>query len=426
MTFSDGQVKRYDMASYFEEYPLYKALKDRNIFTSGKLLGRAIIVWNDELDIHLEEVYENGKTAFKYMIGIDAESFLDDEDGVDDDPAARPVSYQPKAAERKGGDLLNVCLAFVPENSRELSGTRFEGYLINDSNYYVSAVFANNEGAAWHLRWQGIIEPNTKQLLETFDRSVLNDLERLSVQLVAWKQDKPYQMKPAVGVELRLDTVKFYKLHVFQPSPFFREPALVYDIVRDDRPIKQVFVEAEEVLDAMRGMEHAEAHEPEQTDESAETQQTEIPVTTEIPQRTRAEEREALKAAKRALKEEIRAQRAKEQAEKALRSPLFSKKTQQLHTDNVIEVDLHIDALLDHTEGLSPSVLMNTQLTEFRIIMERNIRKHGQRIVFIHGKGDGTLREALLKELRYRYRTCTYEDAPFQKYGHGATLVTIG
>ncbi len=348
------------------------------------------------------------------------------EDGVDDDPAARPVSYQPKAAERKGGDLLNVCLAFVPENSRELTATRFESFLINDSNYYVSAVFASNEGAAWHLRWQGVIEPNTKQLLETFDRSVLNDLERLSVQLVAWKQDKPYLMKPAVGVELRLDTVKFYKLHVFQPSPFFREPALVYDIVRDDRPIKQVFVEAEEVLDAMRGVERTETNAPATLSEDAEPRQTGVSELPEIPQRTRAEEREALKAAKRALKEEIRAQRAKEQAEKALRNPLFAKKTQQPHTDNVIEVDLHIDALLDHTEGLSPSVLMNTQLTEFRIIMERNIRKHGQRIVFIHGKGDGTLREALLKELRYRYRTCTYEDAPFQKYGHGATLVTIG
>lgn len=348
------------------------------------------------------------------------------EDGVDDDPAARPVSYQPKAAERKGGDLLNVCLAFVPENSRELTATRFESFLINDSNYYVSAVFASNEGAAWHLRWQGVIEPNTKQLLETFDRSVLNDLERLSVQLVAWKQDKPYLMKPAVGVELRLDTVKFYKLHVFQPSPFFREPALVYDIVRDDRPIKQVFVEVEEVLDAMRGVERTETNAPATLPEDAEPRQTGVSELPEIPQRTRAEEREALKAAKRALKEEIRAQRAKEQAEKALRNPLFAKKTQQPHTDNVIEVDLHIDALLDHTEGLSPSVLMNTQLTEFRIIMERNIRKHGQRIVFIHGKGDGTLREALLKELRYRYRTCTYEDAPFQKYGHGATLVTIG
>ena len=175
------------------------------------------------------------------------------DDNVDDDPSERPISYQPKPQERKGGELLNICLAFVPENSRELSNTRFEAYLINDSNYYVSAAFANNEGAAWHLRWQGTIEPNTKQYVETFDRSMLNDLERLSVQLIAWKQDKPFMLKPAVGVELRLDMVKFYKLHVFQPSPFFREPALIYDIVRDDRPIRQVFVEAEEVLDAMRG-----------------------------------------------------------------------------------------------------------------------------------------------------------------------------
>ena len=63
MTFSDGQVKRYDMASYFEELPSYKALEDRSLFTSGKMLGRAMIVWNDELDIHLEEIYEEGKTV---------------------------------------------------------------------------------------------------------------------------------------------------------------------------------------------------------------------------------------------------------------------------------------------------------------------------------------------------------------------------
>lgn len=65
MTFSDGQVKRYDMASYFEEYPSYKALKDRNIFTSGKLIGRSVIIWNDVIDIHLEEIYEEGKTVRK-------------------------------------------------------------------------------------------------------------------------------------------------------------------------------------------------------------------------------------------------------------------------------------------------------------------------------------------------------------------------
>lgn len=325
------------------------------------------------------------------------------EDDAWDDPADRPIAYKPKAQERKGGELLNVCLAFVPEDSRELTSTRFEAYLINDSNYYVSATFANNEGSAWHLRWQGTIEPNTKQLLETFDRLDLNDLERLSVHLITWKQDKPYMMKPVVGVELRLDTVKFYKLHVFQPSPFFREPALVYDIVRDDRPIKQVFVEAEELLDAMR----------EPVPEVLPQEEEETPV----PQRTRAEEREALKAAKRALKEEAKVQREKEREKD---------RGKELGKDGIIEVDLHINALLDHTEGLSPSVLLNTQLTEFRIMMDRNMKKKGQRIVFIHGKGDGVLREAIIKELRFRYRNCTYEDASFQRYGFGATMVTIG
>ncbi len=386
--------------------------------------------------------------------------YLDDD--VDDDPSARPTTYQPKPVERKGGDLLNVCLAFVPEDSRELTQTRFEAYMVNDSNYYLSVVFAHNEGAAWHARWQATMEPNTKLLIETFDRSALNDLERLCVQLIAWKQDKPYRFKPAVSVELRLDLVKFYKLHVFQPSPFFREPALVYDIVRDDRPIKQVFVDAEEVLDAMRGSAAPSADErpdrqpaavavpqpaapaqpvQQRPQQHAEPQlQTSIQRLTDLqaefaaggetraengmPQRTREEEREALKAAKRALKAEQQALKAKEQAQKA-EQQRRTRVNGEAHRD-VVEVDLHINALLDNIEGLSPSVLLNTQLTEFRIMMDRNIRKKGQRIVFIHGKGDGVLREAIIKELSHRYRSCSYEDAPFQRYGHGATMVTIG
>ena len=343
------------------------------------------------------------------------------------DPSDRPLTFQPKPKERKGGELLNVCLAFVPEDSRELSSTRFEAYLINDSNYYVHAVVANNEGAAWHLRWQGTLLPNTKEFIEDFDRSILNDLQRLGVQLIAWKEDKPYMLKPAVGVELRLDTVKFYKLHVFQPSPFFRQPALIYDIVRDDRPLRQVFVEAEEVLDAMRG-----AGEPSGQSEVSGTPDEAAPEEmSEVPVRTRAEEREALKAAKRALKaEQQSANKAgqpanKKSEEKPERDPHFSKPNHLPSDEEIIEVDLHINALLDNTAGLSPSVLLNTQLTEFRIVMDRNIRKKGQRIVFIHGKGEGVLRQALIKELRHRYRTCTYEDANFQKYGYGATMVTV-
>ncbi|MDR0995820.1 MAG: Smr/MutS family protein, partial [Tannerella sp.] len=48
-----------------------------------------------------------------------------------------------------------------------------------------------------------------------------------------------------------------------------------------------------------------------------------------------------------------------------------------------------------------------------------------QRIVFIHGKGDGVLRAAIERELKTKYKNCSYQDASFREYGFGATLVTI-
>ena len=43
----------------------------------------------------------------------------------------------------------------------------------------------------------------------------------------------------------------------------------------------------------------------------------------------------------------------------------------------------------------------------------------------IHGKGDGVLRKAIIDELKRKYSNCRYQDASFQEYGFGATMVTI-
>ena len=60
LTFRDGEVKLYDMASLFWKYPQLEALKDRKLFLSGKLLGSYGIIWNDDLDIEAETIYEDG------------------------------------------------------------------------------------------------------------------------------------------------------------------------------------------------------------------------------------------------------------------------------------------------------------------------------------------------------------------------------
>ena len=75
LTFQDGKVKRYDMAALFEKYPQLLALNDRVLFLSGQLIGAYGIMWNDDLDIEAETIYEEGdtvrtiKSAANIMVG---------------------------------------------------------------------------------------------------------------------------------------------------------------------------------------------------------------------------------------------------------------------------------------------------------------------------------------------------------------------
>ncbi|MDE6098116.1 MAG: Smr/MutS family protein, partial [Muribaculaceae bacterium] len=92
---------------------------------------------------------------------------------------------------------------------------------------------------------------------------------------------------------------------------------------------------------------------------------------------------------------------------------------------DIIVVDLHASELLDDMRGLSNADILNYQVDRFREVMDANARNKGQRIVFIHGKGEGVLRQALMKELNHRYKGHQVQDASFREYGFGATQVTI-
>lgn len=58
--FIDGTVKRYDILSLADKFPQLSALKDRELFLRGKLLGWSGVYWNEDLDIECDTVYEEG------------------------------------------------------------------------------------------------------------------------------------------------------------------------------------------------------------------------------------------------------------------------------------------------------------------------------------------------------------------------------
>ena len=69
--FLDGTVKRYDILSLADKFPQLNALKDRELFLKGKLLGWSGVYWDDDLDIECDTVYEEGIDVSKEYDDID-------------------------------------------------------------------------------------------------------------------------------------------------------------------------------------------------------------------------------------------------------------------------------------------------------------------------------------------------------------------
>jgi dsDNA-specific endonuclease/ATPase MutS2 len=88
-----------------------------------------------------------------------------------------------------------------------------------------------------------------------------------------------------------------------------------------------------------------------------------------------------------------------------------------------LEVDLHIHQLTKSTKGMTNYDMLTLQIDTARRQLEFAIRKKIQRVVFIHGVGEGVLQKEIAFLLgRYHVEV---QPASFQKYGFGATEIYI-
>ena len=307
---------------------------------------------------------------------------LDDEDEAEikTSASARPSASSEDEApyftddlDSADGEKINISLAFMPVTEDKLQNTDFDLYLINDDNYFVSFFISTkddssfeNEEERWVLREQGTIEPHTRLLLNRITNGHAGDWERINVQAIAFKDKRSFVQKPAFNASLHLSPTRLYKQNAFTANDYFDRNALVLAVVKDDRQAAPTAISAESIEEA---------------------------IMTKPAEKTPA------------LKTRI------EKKEKK---------------DDILEIDLHIDKLLDDTTGMQPKDILDYQVSKFRQTMEAHKKEKGKRIVFIHGKGEGVLRKELWKRLTLEYPSCDKQDASFLRYGFGATMVTIG
>lgn len=319
--------------------------------------------------------------------GQEEEVDMSAEDTVDDN---KEVTFRARPQERKGGDRLAAYLAFVPIDDRSVSNPRYEVYLVNDSNYYMRFACSTATGGQWSLKADGEIEPNTKTFVDETTREDAGQLGRVAVQLMAYKRDGAFEIKPAIDAILRIDALKFHKIHAFRVNPFFDEPSLLYTIVENDKTERPRDIDAEELK---RGM----------FKDAENTGPAEQPFSVYRP-----------------------SQPVGRYADNQRKGNKKNSPYMHRHgLDDAVVVDLHAGQILDSTKGMSSGEILDYQLKVFRETLDQLATKKIRKVVFIHGKGEGVLRRAIINELKYKYKSYTYQDASFQEFGYGATMVTV-
>jgi hypothetical protein len=104
--------------------------------------------------------------------------------------------------------------------------------------------------------------------------------------------------------------------------------------------------------------------------------------------------------------------------------PIANSSKSKSHAKDEMVVDLHIEKLMEDYYGLNNSEKLDIQTIHFRKKLALAINGHVTKVIFIHGVGNGVLRQAI-RELLSTYEGIAYSDASYKQFGAGATEVRI-
>ena len=110
----------------------------------------------------------------------------------------------------------------------------------------------------------------------------------------------------------------------------------------------------------------------------------------------------------------------------ALKESFYKPSAEKLEIENPgKEVDLHIEKLRDDHQFLNNREIFEIQLAHFRKALDAAIVHKSHSIIFIHGSGNGTLRDEIHKVVSKHPQVKTFMDAYKEKFGYGATEVIL-
>ncbi|MFI3289509.1 MAG: DUF2027 domain-containing protein [Rikenellaceae bacterium] len=271
--------------------------------------------------------------------------------------------------QNRSSERYNISLAFTPQDLDNLGSSSIKIYLINDSEYRVFFTISTKQDRdkeLYKLLKSSTIRPNEILLIDEIPHRNIGQLESLALQIIAHKEIGTFQLQEPICCKLTTRLVKFSKPSSFVHSPILGCNAMITNLITLESNSKVAVDSTKQLIDKF----------------------TEPSLTPTI-------------------KSSIKQRRD---------NPA---------TPETVEVDLHIDKLLDSTAGMESGDILEYQMEHFRSTISQYSRYRGLKLIFIHGKGDGVLRRSILNELKRTGRANRCQEASFKRYGYGALMVIM-
>ena len=115
---------------------------------------------------------------------------------------------------------------------------------------------------------------------------------------------------------------------------------------------------------------------------------------------------------------------ARKVSTKSERRPLGEFILKHQTADREAEVDLHLASLAENIGKFEKGEILEFQKNYFERALESAIYNKFRKVTFIHGVGNGVLRESVV-EILNKYSSIEVFDAPIHKYGAGAIEIRI-
>lgn len=268
--------------------------------------------------------------------------------------------------EKKGEEILQEGIFFIvePDHEMPLLQNEYSFYILNSSSYNLLYTYSLRDGKQYQTTKQGESGPFQKILLKKLQKHQLKEFAYHKIEMLFFKKQHYTPQIPIAEIIHLTESV--LNPQGFIPHHDFKFPVFAYTLKED-------FTDARRVAQNL----------------------TEYDV----------ERLRMLKELKKQDKISV-----------PHKNPAFL-------IDK--EVDLHIEELTDSFRGMSNYDMLQLQLRTFQKHLDEAINNRYHKIVFIHGVGNGRLKQEILNILAGYIKEVRYHDAEYKRYGLGATEVLI-